>query len=74
MSTEDNQQQPQQQENGTSNNVDVPEIELIIKVTRQWPSSPDTTVSGTSEFCVCDAGVYPAPRYSPFVLWNFALH
>lgn len=34
MSSEDNQQQeqPHQDENGSSNNVDVPEIELIIKV------------------------------------------
>lgn len=31
MSAEDNNQPPQ--ENGSANNVDVPEIELIIKVT-----------------------------------------
>lgn len=33
MSDNQDNQQPQQEENGTSNNVDVPEIELIIKVT-----------------------------------------
>ena len=51
MSDNQDNQQPQQEENGTSNNVDVPEIELIIKVTGaaaaemrgadfQWLSGP----------------------------------
>lgn len=43
MSSEDNQQTATQQEENGSNNVDVPEIELIIKVMKgeQWKDFPD---------------------------------
>lgn len=42
MSSEENQPQEQahEGENGTSNNADVPEIELIIKVTRYPRKNP----------------------------------